>query len=406
MSGPAIKILVVDDEPPIRKLLRMGFDLGLPGRNGLELLQDLRGAGIDVPVVVLSSRTDEAGIVEALERGADDYVTKPFSMNELIARIKVALRHRLQEQGEKPIFKVGDLSVDLVRRVVRSGEKEIKLSPREYDILRTLVRHAGRVLTHQALLREVWGGIADVQNLRVHVRQLRRKIEPDPELPRYILTETGVGYRRSETRTEPFAIGVMACRRDGHGARTLDAADPILVEAQAADGGAQRSTEMNAPLAPIEAGAAEGPARAPAARRQHRCGVHADPVQKPQAALGDEAAFLGELGMAIGNQGIGQGDAETAGQMIVANACCAQGVVPRSDDQPPGRWLLVRCHLHDRFHHPGDGRRGQPVVAVASLLHDADEIDRGQAGEVTARRLRRHAGDGGKLRGGQRSAAQ
>ena len=225
MSGPAIKILVVDDEPPIRRLLRTGLgtqgyttveaadaaeahahlktekpdllvlDLGLPGRNGLELLQDLREAGIDVPVVVLSSRTDEAGIVEALERGADDYVTKPFSMNELIARIKVALRHRLQEQGEKPIFKVGDLSVDLVRRVVRSGEREIKLSPREYDILRTLVRHAGRVLTHQALLREVWGGIADVQNLRVHVRQLRRKIEPDPELPRYILTETGVGYR-------------------------------------------------------------------------------------------------------------------------------------------------------------------------------------------------------------------
>jgi two-component system, OmpR family, KDP operon response regulator KdpE len=225
MSGPSVKILVVDDEPPIRRLLRTGLgtqgysiaevedagqaqahlnsdktdlvvlDLGLPDRNGLELLEDLRRSGIDVPVVVLSSRTDEAGIVQALELGADDYVTKPFSMNELIARIKVALRHRLQEQGEKPIFKVGDLQVDLVRRVVKHGENEIKLSPREYDILRTLVRHAGRVLTHQALLREVWGGIADVQNLRVHVRQLRQKIEPDPEQPRYILTETGVGYR-------------------------------------------------------------------------------------------------------------------------------------------------------------------------------------------------------------------
>ena len=225
MSGPAVKILVVDDEPPIRRLLRTGLgtqgysiaevenagqaqahlksdkadlvvlDLGLPDRNGLELLKDLRQAGIDVPVVVLSSRTDEAGIVQALELGADDYVTKPFSMNELIARIKVALRHRLQEQGEKPIFKVGDLQVDLVRRLVKLGENEVKLSPREYDILRTLVRHAGRVLTHQALLREVWGGIADVQNLRVHVRQLRQKIEPDPEQPRYILTETGVGYR-------------------------------------------------------------------------------------------------------------------------------------------------------------------------------------------------------------------
>jgi two-component system KDP operon response regulator KdpE len=225
MSGPAVKILVVDDEPPIRRLLRTGLgtqgysiaevenasqaqahlkddkadlvvlDLGLPDRNGLELLKDLRQAGIDVPVVVLSSRTDEAGIVQALELGADDYVTKPFSMNELIARIKVALRHRLQEQGEKPIFKVGDLQVDLVRRLVKLGENEVKLSPREYDILRTLVRHAGRVLTHQALLREIWGGIADVQNLRVHVRQLRQKIEPDPEQPRYILTETGVGYR-------------------------------------------------------------------------------------------------------------------------------------------------------------------------------------------------------------------
>src|SRR5262245_64438589 len=225
MSALPVKILVVDDEPPIRRLLRTGLgtqgysvaevedagqaqahlqrektdlvvlDLGLPDRNGLDLLKDLRGSGIDVPVVVLSSRTDETGIVQALELGADDYVTKPFSMNELIARIKVALRHRLQEQGEKPIFKVGDLSVDLVRRVVRLGESEVKLSPREYEILRTLVRHAGRVLTHRALMREVWGGIADVQNLRVHVRQLRQKIEPDPEQPRYILTETGVGYR-------------------------------------------------------------------------------------------------------------------------------------------------------------------------------------------------------------------
>jgi two-component system, OmpR family, KDP operon response regulator KdpE len=225
MSAPAVKILVVDDEPPIRRLLRTGLatqdyviaeaanarqaethlkgektdlivlDLGLPDRNGLELLKDLRSSGIDVPVVVLSSRTDEAGIVQALELGADDYVTKPFSMNELIARIKVALRHRLQEQGEKPVFKVGELSVDLVRRVVKLGDNEVKLSPREYEILRTLVRHAGRVLTHQALMREVWGGIADVQNLRVHVRQLRQKIEPDPEQPRYILTETGVGYR-------------------------------------------------------------------------------------------------------------------------------------------------------------------------------------------------------------------
>jgi two-component system, OmpR family, KDP operon response regulator KdpE len=225
MSAPPIRILVIDDEPPIRRLLRTGLatqghavadvadaaqarehlknektdlivlDLGLPDRNGLDFLKDLRTSGIDLPVVVLSSRTDESGIVQALELGADDYVTKPFSMNELIARINVALRHRLQQQGEKPVFKIDDLSVDLVRRVVKLGDSEVKLSPREYEILRMLVRHAGRVLTHQALLREIWGGIADVQNLRVQVRQLRRKIEPNPEQPRYILTETGVGYR-------------------------------------------------------------------------------------------------------------------------------------------------------------------------------------------------------------------
>jgi two-component system KDP operon response regulator KdpE len=227
MSAPRIKILIVDDEPSIRLLLRtalrtQGFmigeaenarqaklqleknkpdlivlDLGLPDRNGLELLRELRDSGMDTPVVILSSRTDEVGIVHALELGADDYVTKPFSMNELLARIKLALRHRLQQQGERPIFKVGDLVVDLVGRVVKVGEKEVKLSPREYDILRVLVKHAGRVLTHQLLLGEVWGADADVQNLRVHIRQLRHKIEPDPEQPRYILTETGVGYRLS-----------------------------------------------------------------------------------------------------------------------------------------------------------------------------------------------------------------
>jgi two-component system KDP operon response regulator KdpE len=227
MSAPPVKILVVDDEPSIRLLLRTALrtqgyligeaenarqaklqlekkkpdlivlDLGLPDRNGLELLRDLRNSGMETPVVILSSRTDEVGIVHALELGADDYVTKPFSMNELLARIKLALRHRLQEQGERPVFKVGDLKVDLVGRVVKLGEKEVKLSPREYEILRVMVKHAGRVLTHQLLLGEVWGADADVQNLRVHIRQLRHKIEPDPEQPRYILTETGVGYRLS-----------------------------------------------------------------------------------------------------------------------------------------------------------------------------------------------------------------
>ena len=127
------------------------LDLGLPDRNGLELLRDLREGGIEIPVVILSSRTDESGIVQALELGADDYVTKPFSMNELIARIKTALRHRLQVQGERPIFKIDDLSIDFVRRIVKMRDNEVKLSPREYEVLRVLVKHAGRVLTHELI---------------------------------------------------------------------------------------------------------------------------------------------------------------------------------------------------------------------------------------------------------------
>ena len=226
MTSTAVRILIVDDEPPIRKLLRVGLstqdyaiseamnakvaremvksekpdlivlDLGLPDMPGHDLLAKWRGEGLDLPIVILSSRTDEAGIVKALELGADDYVTKPFGMNELVARIRVALRHRLQSHGEKPVFQVGDLSVDLVKRVVKVAGQEVKLSPKEYDILRILVQHAGKVLTHQHILRQVWGGSADVQYLRVYVRQLRQKIETSPDQPRYILTETGVGYRR------------------------------------------------------------------------------------------------------------------------------------------------------------------------------------------------------------------
>lgn len=224
-----VKILVVDDEPPIRKLLRVGLgtqgyavseascakvailqvreerpdlillDLGLPDIAGHDLLRQWRDEGLDLPIVILSSRTDETGIVKALELGADDYVTKPFGMNELVARIRVALRHRLQQQGEKPIFQTGGLSVDLVRRIVRLDEKEVKLSPKEYDILRVLVQYAGRVLTHQFLLDQIWGGSTDVQYLRVYVRQLRQKIERTPDQPQYIITETGVGYRLRET---------------------------------------------------------------------------------------------------------------------------------------------------------------------------------------------------------------
>jgi two-component system KDP operon response regulator KdpE len=228
MTLSSVKILVVDDEPPIRRLLRVGLatqdysvseagngkaaresvkadlpdlillDLGLPDVAGHDLLSGWREEGLTLPIVILSSRTDEAGIVKALELGADDYVTKPFGMNELVARIRVALRHRLQQQGEKPLFQTGGLSVDLVKRVVRVDGREVKLSPREYDILRMLVQHAGKVLTHKFLLKEVWGNADDVQYLRVYVRQLRQKIEATPDQPQYITTETGVGYRLRE----------------------------------------------------------------------------------------------------------------------------------------------------------------------------------------------------------------
>ncbi|TIT89263.1 MAG: response regulator transcription factor [Mesorhizobium sp.] len=228
MTGQNVSILVVDDEPPIRRLLRVGLgsqgytvseapngkaaidlmnaerpdlillDLGLPGMTGLELLGKWRDDGLDIPVVILSSRTDEAGIVQALEMGADDYVAKPFGMNELVARVRVALRHKLQQQGEKPVFQAGDLSVDLVKRIVKVEGKEVKLSPKEYDILRMLVQYAGKVLTHQFLLKQIWNESTDVQYLRVYVRQLRQKIEKTPDQPRYIITETGVGYRLRE----------------------------------------------------------------------------------------------------------------------------------------------------------------------------------------------------------------
>ncbi|NEV80544.1 response regulator, partial [Rhodopseudomonas sp. BR0C11] len=171
------------------------LDLGLPDLPGHELLRQIRSQSEAVPIVVLSSRGDEAGKVEALDLGADDYVTKPFGMDELLARLRAALRHQLQAQGERPLFRVGDLSVDLVRRIVKLGDKEVKLSPKEYDLLRVLVQHAGKVLTHKFLLHELWDELTDAQYLRVYVRQLRQKIEPDPERPQYLLTETGIGYR-------------------------------------------------------------------------------------------------------------------------------------------------------------------------------------------------------------------
>ena len=180
-------VLVIEDEPPIRRLLRMSLganrfavlevangrdaldtiarekpevillDLGLPDMDGLFIVRTLRGAGDKTPIVVLSSRGEEATKVEALNIGADDYVTKPFGMAELIARLRASLRHRVQVQGAEPIFESGDLRIDLVHRTVQVAGKEVKLSPKEYDILRLLTLHAGKVLTHRFLVSEVWG---------------------------------------------------------------------------------------------------------------------------------------------------------------------------------------------------------------------------------------------------------
>jgi two-component system KDP operon response regulator KdpE len=150
-----------------------------------------------VPILVLSARHDERSKVDALDLGADDFISKPFGMAELMARLRAALRHAFQAQGELAIFVSGDLAVDLVRRHVTRGGHEVKLSPKEFDLLRHLVMHAGKVLTHRHLLREVWGPAQadEVQYLRVFIRGLRHKLEPDPTRPTHILTELGVGYR-------------------------------------------------------------------------------------------------------------------------------------------------------------------------------------------------------------------
>ncbi|HEX4111776.1 MAG TPA: response regulator [Stellaceae bacterium] len=219
-------ILIVDDEPAIRRFLRTSLaaqdfaiveadggaaaltaiarenpdllilDLGLPDMEGVEVVRRVR-AKSDLPIVILSVRDDERGKVEALDLGADDYITKPFGMEELIARVRTALRHRFQAQGERPVFVSGDLSVDVVRRIVKLRGQDVKLSPREYDVLKLLVIHAGKVLTHRQILTQIWGPAhtEDAQYLRVAIRSLRQKIEPEPARPHFIQTESGVGYR-------------------------------------------------------------------------------------------------------------------------------------------------------------------------------------------------------------------
>lgn len=225
MTQPGLRVLVVDDEPAIRKFLRTSLsaqsyvvtdaadgpsalailrsgefgvlilDLGMPGIDGFEVIRQVRESGSSIPIVVLSVRADEAGKVRALDLGADDYVTKPFGIDELLARMRAAVRHRLQQEGERPLFRSGDLAVDLVRRIVTVRGQEVKLTPREYDLLRLLIGQAGKVLTHKFILQELWGREADVQQLRIYVRTLRQKIEADPERPQLITTEQGVGYR-------------------------------------------------------------------------------------------------------------------------------------------------------------------------------------------------------------------
>lgn len=218
-------VLVIDDEPQIRRLLRVtleggGYrvvdaasgndglvqaaqcrpevivlDLGLPDMDGIQVLKRFREWS-RVPVIVLSVRDREGDKIAALDNGADDYVTKPFSSGELLARLRAALRHAPGEDAES-IFRSGELEVDLAARVVRKGANEIKLTPTEYALLRLFVIHAGKVLTHRQLLTGVWGPNAsnETQYLRVHIAHLRDKIEEDPARPKLIVTEPSIGYR-------------------------------------------------------------------------------------------------------------------------------------------------------------------------------------------------------------------
>ncbi|MEZ4591273.1 MAG: response regulator [Chloroflexota bacterium] len=219
------KVLIIDDENAIRRFLHTSLDahgyavyeaatgedgliqvtsvqpdliildLGLPGISGIEVTRRIR-EWADTPIIILSVQNQDSDKIEALDAGADDYLTKPFSVGELSARLRVALRHMRKEEPE-PVFKVGKLCVDLAARVVTCRGEEIQLTPTEYDLLKVFVQYSGRVLTHQQLLREVRGAGYQTEThlLRVHVSNLRHKIEADPTNPEYILTEPGVGYR-------------------------------------------------------------------------------------------------------------------------------------------------------------------------------------------------------------------
>jgi two-component system KDP operon response regulator KdpE len=228
MAGAGPLVLLIEDEPQMRRFLRAALesngyrfveaptaregmaqasgrnpdlillDLGLPDADGIDLTRRLR-EWASAPIIVISARGKEQDKVAALDAGADDYLTKPFGVGELLARLRVALRHveRTAEGRAEPVFTVGDLRVDLSARRVFVGEREVHLTPTEYKLLTTLVRHAGKVITHLHLLKEVWGpnAVEHTHYLRVYMTQLRHKLEQDPARPRYFLTEPGVGYR-------------------------------------------------------------------------------------------------------------------------------------------------------------------------------------------------------------------
>lgn len=228
MPAPEPTVLVIEDEPEIRRFLRttlpqQGYrlyeaatgqeglaqaaarnpdiillDIGLPDLDGLEIIKQVR-QWTATPIIVLTARDQERVKIQALDLGADDYVTKPFGVGELLARIRVALRHmfRPAEEPGETVFTLGELRVDLLRRHVLASGKEVHLTPIEYKLLTTLVQHAGKVLTHRQLLKEVWGPlhVEEAHYLRVYMRQLRNKLEANPAHPQYLLTELGVGYR-------------------------------------------------------------------------------------------------------------------------------------------------------------------------------------------------------------------
>ena len=227
MNAPKPKVLLIEDEKTIRRFVRVAveeegcavieaetvagglieagvqkpdlliLDLGLPDGNGIDLIRDLRGWS-EVPILILSARAQENDKIDALDAGADDYLTKPFSVGELRARVRALLRRRLRSaEGATPVIEFGDVTVDLSRRLVLRGGETVHLTPLEYRLLSTLLGHPGKVLTQRNLLREIWGPsyVESSHYLRVYVGHLRQKLENDPTQPRHFLTETGVGYR-------------------------------------------------------------------------------------------------------------------------------------------------------------------------------------------------------------------